>query len=92
MVLRILENQLENSISKIELLEVIFFFKKRNTVAMVKLPIIILESITHKGGIVVNETFSAANAEPHMTTKRRRRMNGNKLNKVFCIIVSVLEI
>mgnify|MGYP006149567399 FL=1 len=59
---------------------------------MVKLPIIILESITHKGGIVVNETFSAANAEPHMTTKRRRRMNGNKLNKVFCIIVSVLEI
>jgi hypothetical protein len=33
-----------------------------------------LSDITHSGGMVKSDILSAANAEPHMTIKRERRI------------------
>ena len=68
------------------------FLKIKKKVAIVKLPIISLSDITHNGGIVSKDTLSAANAEPHITIRRDRRIKGKILGKNFFMVISKYRI
>ena len=69
-----------------------FFLRLKKKVAIVKLPIISLSDITHNGGIVSKDTLSAANAEPHITIRRDRRIKGKILGKNFFMVISKYRI